>query len=221
MKHSRGGERVRTTGRRWALRLAAIAGAACVAIGNAVSAATPTTTSFADAAMVDGYPRPLHLSGHAVLERNFVPYYEAALYVPAGARRADEILDALTPYRLDLIWLAPALAKDQVQDYWRQSLRAAGASADDFERVAARAEKFVALFEAIKFGDRCRFEYLPDAGLRVSVADHPPALVPGVEFNRLLLRVWLGGSAPPAFRTAINGPSAGAPQQGSRDASSR
>lgn len=157
----------------------------------------------AQAPASDGNGR-LSLAGSATMQRNFVPFYATGLYVPMSVRTADQLLSGLSPCRIQLVWVMPELDVDGVREYWRKALESAAGS-DDYPRVRAQAERLALSMPAARRGQTLVFDYVPDAGMRVLVDDHPVAQLAGVEFNRTLLSVWLGPSAPSDFREALAG----------------
>lgn len=157
---------------------------------------------FAERITVPGVGSNLRLSGAAVLDRNFVPFYTAALYLPASVRNTDQLLSGLSPYRITLIWDIPALDAARVDDYWRKAF-AASAGPEKLDRIKSGVERFLDVFGAARNGQVILFDYIPDAGMRIFVDDKPAGQLAGVEFNTALLSIWLGDKAPREFREAL------------------
>lgn len=158
---------------------------------------------FADRISVPGVGSNLRLSGAAVLDRNFVPFYTAALYLPASVRNSDQLLSGLSPYRITLIWDIPALDAGRVDDYWRKAFADAAGTPEKLARVKTGVERFMDVFGAARNGQVILFDYIPDAGMRIFVDDKPAGQLPGMEFNGVLLSIWLGEKAPRDFREAL------------------
>jgi hypothetical protein len=60
--------------------------------------------------------------------------------------------------------------------------------------------------KAVKKGDVVLLDYLPGAGTRVTVRGEDRGTIPGEDFNRALLRIWLGESpADSALKKAMLG----------------
>lgn len=183
------------------LVLWSLAAGAAQAASPTIVVATPDAPPFPEqVAPSDGGSR-LNLVGSAVLQRNFVSFYSGALYVPLSVRTTEQLLSGLSPCRIQLIWALPELDRDAVQEYWHKALEAA--AGDDFARVRAQAERLTQSLPAAKRGQSVIFDYVPDAGMKVLVDDKPVAHLAGVQFNRTLLGVWLGTSAPPEFRDGL------------------
>lgn len=166
------------------------------------SAATVGGREFPEHISVPGVGTNLRLSGAAVLDRNFVPFYVAALYLPPSVRSTDQLLSGMSPYRVTIVWQIPALDAARVDDYWRKAFTDA-AGADRLPRIRGQVDRFLAIFEGATHGQTVLFDYIPDAGMRVFVDDKPAGQLAGVEFNRVLVSIWLGERAPKDFREAL------------------
>lgn len=165
-------------------------------------AATVSGHEFADRINVPGVGSNLRLSGAAVLDRNFVPFYAAALYLPASVHSLDQLQSGLTAYRVTLVWQIPALDSARVDDYWRKAFSDA-AGPERLSRIKSGVERFLDVFGDARHGQVILFDYIPDAGMRIFVDDKPAGQLAGVEFNSVLLSIWLGEKAPRDFRTAL------------------
>lgn len=170
---------------------------------SSTHAVTVAGHEFADHMSVPGVGSNLRLSGAAVLDRNFVPFYAAALYLPASVRSLDQLRSGLSPYRMIVVWQIPELDEAHVDEYWRKAF-ADAAGPERQGRIKAGIERFVELFGVARHGQVILFDYIPDAGMRVFVDDKPAGQLPGVEFNTVLLSIWLGDKAPREFRTALS-----------------
>jgi len=183
-------------GARIVLGLALLAGSVAAPAGGVDGMEFPNQAPSSDG---QGH---LMLAGSATLQRNFVPFYGAALYVPASVRSVEQLLGGLSPCRIQLVWLTPEMDSDAVREYWRKALEAA-AGDEQAGRVHGQIERLVQAMPAAQRGQRLVFDYVPDAGMKVLVDDRPLVQLAGVEFNRSVLAVWLGATAPADFRAAL------------------
>lgn len=172
-------------------------------LASSADAATVAGHEFADRMNVPGVGNNLRLSGAAVLDRNFVPFYAAALYLPTSVRNLEQLQSGLSPYRMIIVWQIPLLDEAHVAEYWRKAF-ADAAGPDRLGRIKLGVDRFVEIFGAARHGQVILFDYIPDAGMRVFVDDKPAGQLPGVEFNMVLLSIWLGDKAPRDFRTALS-----------------
>lgn len=167
-----------------------------------IRAATIGGHDFADRISVPGVGANLRLSGAAVLDRNFVPFYAAALYLPASVHNLDQLQSGLSPYRVTVVWQIPALDEARVDDYWRKAF-ALAAGPERLKRIQSGVERFVDVFADARHGQVILFDYIPDAGMRIFVDDKPAGQLAGVEFNSALLSIWIGEKSPYEFRSAL------------------
>lgn len=172
-------------------------------VASSADATTVAGHDFAERINVPGVGNNLRLSGAAVLDRNFVPFYAAALYLPSSVRNLDQLQSGLSPYRMVVVWQIPALDEAHVEEYWRKAFTDA-AGAERLGRIKSGVERFVEIFGEARHGQMILFDYMPDAGMRIFIDDKPAAQLPGVEFNMALLSIWLGEKAPRDFRTALS-----------------
>lgn len=171
-------------------------------IAPVIRAATVGGHNFADRINVPGVGTNLRLSGAAVLDRNFVPFYAAALYLPASVHSLDQLQSGLSAYRVTVVWQIPALDETRVDDYWRKAF-AIAAGPERLKRIESGVERFVDVFAGARHGQVILFDYIPDAGMRIFVDDKPAGQLAGVEFNSVLLSIWIGEKSPREFRTAL------------------
>ncbi len=167
-----------------------------------IQAATVGGHEFADRINVPGVGANLRLSGAAVLDRNFVPFYAAALYLPASVHSLDQLQSGLSAYRVVMVWQIPALDETHVDDYWRKAF-ADAAGPERLKRIQSGVGRFVDVFTSARHGQVILFDYIPDAGMRIFVDDKPAGQLAGVEFNSALLSIWIGEKSPREFRTAL------------------
>ncbi len=146
--------------------------------------------------------RPWPLSGSAIVHRSFIPFYGLALHAPMGAAKHEDLAAGLTPMRITLIWYANSLPKDQVVEHFRRQFELA-TDAETLARTASRIEKFLAVLPAAERGKRITIFYTPDGGAKIEVEGGDSAHIAGIEFNRVLLSIWLGPNADSAVRTSL------------------
>lgn len=157
----------------------------------------------AEARFAETEPGPagatLHRIGTATVNRNFLPFYALGLYVPPSVRSLGQLRDALSPYRLSLVWLVPELDAGAAQDYWRRAIETS-AGKDDYPRIQPQVERLAQTFGSARRDQHITFDYVPDAGMRVLVDNQPVAQLAGVEFNRAFLGIWFSDQAVPEVR---------------------
>lgn len=140
----------------------------------------------------DGGPE-LVLNGAGVRTRVFFKVYVGALYLQAKKTGADSALSDTGPKRVSL-HLLREVTSEQLMSSFNDGLRD-NHTAEQLAPVEPRLKEFSAIFasvKAVKPGDVILIDYVPPAGTRVTVNGELKGTVPGEEFNRALLRIWLG-----------------------------
>ncbi|MGD8909562.1 MAG: chalcone isomerase family protein [Chromatiales bacterium] len=112
-------------------------------------------------------------------------------YLPALSDDADAILDADKPRRLQMDMLYSEVAKQKLIDAWNEGF-AANHSAEALAPLSERITRFNEMFETLVAGDQVQLDYLPAQGTRVVINGKERGLIPGQDFNKALLKIWLG-----------------------------
>jgi hypothetical protein len=136
----------------------------------------------------------LQLNGAGVRTRAIFKVYVAGLYVPQKSADAAALLTQKGPRRMAITMLRNVDAETF-----------AGALTDGLKSNHSEAQfaAFKPQIEALnaslkaageaKKGDVIHFEYLPDAGTRVTLNGQPKGSpIPGEDFYTAVLRIWLG-----------------------------
>lgn len=134
---------------------------------------------------------PLKLNGAGVRSKFFVSIYVGALYLPEPRRAAVEILDAVEPRRVAMHFVYDRVEAHKLRDAWEEGF-VENQSAESLAGLRERLERFKALFGDAVAGDVVRFDFAPGQGTQVSFNGTLADTIPGDDFNRALLAVWLG-----------------------------
>ncbi len=165
--------------------------AAATQYGGVVNAVEIKGVSVPDTARIETVDQTLVLNGAGIRKKFFVSVYIGALYLTEKRDSAPAILAADEPRRVAMHFLYSKVEADKLREAWLEGFQA-NVSADQFARVKPSLEKFNAFFgDAVK-GDVILLDYIPGVGTRVSVNGEVKGTIPGAEFNRDLLAVWLG-----------------------------
>ena len=154
----------------------------------------------------------LIINGAGVRKRVFVSVYVGALYLPRKTPSAEAILSAdANPRRLALHVLRDEITAEQLLGSFREGLEANNSPAD-LTGVSAGVRQLNAIFGAVKVmkkGDLIFFDYLPEAGTKVMIGNEVKGTIPGTEFNRALMKIWLGAKPvdPELKKALLGGPS--------------
>ncbi|WP_456377410.1 chalcone isomerase family protein [Thiolapillus sp.] len=133
----------------------------------------------------------LVLNGAGVREKFFFDIYVAALYLPEKKHDAKVILEADRPWRLRMDFLYSEVSREKLNKSWDEGFEA-NAPADQLPGLQERLQKFKTMFTTMHKGDAAVLDYLPGKGVRVTIKDEDKGWIPGADFARALLRVWIG-----------------------------
>ena len=135
----------------------------------------------------------LTLNGAGVRTRFFLKVYVGALYLQKKADSADAVLVDAGAKRVAMHLLRD-LEAEQLLSAFNDGLEKNHTPAE-LARLAPQVKQLEGIFNAVKAakkGDVILLDYLPGAGTRVTVRGEDKGTIAGEEFNRALLRIWLG-----------------------------
>lgn len=133
----------------------------------------------------------LKLNGAGVRTKFIYDIYVAALYLEHTTQDIEQILNAGGAKRIALHFVYDEVSVDKLLEGWNDGFRLNNAPArlDDLQQ---RLEASRHLFQTVHAGDVIYIDYLPDQGTRVTVNGQVKGLIPGADFYRAALKVWLG-----------------------------
>lgn len=166
-------------------------------IGGAVPAVAAEVegVKLADRVRVADNASELVLNGVGVRTRFFFRVYVGALYLTQKSAAAPAIIQDAGARRIALHMLRE-LSAEQFVGALEEGLQKNHA-ADELAKLDAQIKQLRAIFDAVKTakpGDVILIDYLPGAGTRITVNGAVKGTIAGVDFNRALLRIWLGDS---------------------------
>ncbi len=133
----------------------------------------------------------LVLNGAGIREKFFFDIYIAALYLPAKSSNAKQILEADKPWRLSMDFLYSEVEREKLDKGWEEGIEE-NVSAADRKAIRERLDKFKTLFSTMHKGDSAVLDYVPGKGLSVTVKGETKGVIPGADFARSMLSIWLG-----------------------------
>jgi len=135
----------------------------------------------------------LVLNGAGVRTRLIFKIYVGALYLQQKKTAADAVL-ADTGARRIALYLLRDLTSEQLFSALNEGLKSNLASAE-LAKLEPQVKQLEGIFDAIKqakTGDVILLDYVPGSGTRIVVNRDLTETIPGADFNRALLRIWLG-----------------------------
>jgi len=140
---------------------------------------------------LQGMEKPLRLNGAGIRKKLFIDIYVAALYLPELHRRAETLLRRPPPNRVLMHVVYNNVSKAKMDSAWEAGF-SANLTSEDYQRLQARLQQFMAMFKDLERDDQVWLDYLPEEGTRVSINGEMRGVIQGQDFNAALLSVWLG-----------------------------
>jgi len=156
-----------------------------------VFAAEVEGVKLADKVQVGG--SELMLNGAGVRTRIFFRVYVGALYLQKKAGSAEAVLGDAGAKRIAMHMLRD-LTAEQLLNALEEGLRK-NHTPEQLAGLEPQVKQLDGIFRAVKAaksGDAILLDYLPGAGTRITVRGEDKGMIAGEEFNRALLRIWLG-----------------------------
>lgn len=135
----------------------------------------------------------LQLNGAGLRTRLFFKVYVGALYLGEKQHTAAAVLTDAGAKRVTMHMLR-SLSSEKLLEAFDKGLAANNTSAE-LAAMDARIKDFSAIFRTSKQvvkGDVITLDFLPGEGTRVSINGAEKGRIAGAEFNRALLKIWLG-----------------------------
>jgi hypothetical protein len=134
---------------------------------------------------------PLALNGAGVRSKFFVEVYVGALYLSKTSRSVSDILALPGAKRVAMHFLHDEVSQEQLVDGWNEGFKK-NQSEESMKTLGPRIEQFNKLFQTVHKGDVITMDYIPEDGTIVRINGTEKGKVPGADFNRALLEIWLG-----------------------------
>jgi len=154
-------------------------------------AATYKDVSVPDSVAVGG--QSLVLNGMGVRTKFFFKIYVGALYLPEKADTAEAVLAESGPDRI-LMHMTYAVNKEQFADAWNEGFH--DNNPDMSQATQSGLVQFLAYFGSCKKGDVITLDYIPTQGTQISWNGEFKGNIPGEDFHKALLNVFLGPKPP-------------------------
>jgi hypothetical protein len=130
-----------------------------------------------------------------------VKVYLAGLYLQSRSSDANQILQSTERKRL-VLYFFRAADRAQVSSAWRAGLRK---NVTDISPLEGRLDELLAALPDLKAGDSVVFDFANDS-VDVDLVGGARKSIPGLDFARAMLGIWLGPNAPvDALRAGLLG----------------
>jgi hypothetical protein len=172
-----------------------MAGVLLTSLTGTAYAAECRGVNFPEHLQLDG--KELTLNGLGIRKATFlkVHVYVAALYVARPTRDPQAIVAANDPYELTLHFVRNVDA-DDLKKGWGEGF--ARNPTPDLPALQGRIATLSSWMPDVKSGQRLTFVHRPGQGVQVDVAGTAKGTIPGDDFARAFISIWLGAMPPNA-----------------------
>jgi len=133
----------------------------------------------------------LQFNGAGIRSKFVFKVYLAMLYLENPGSDRDQVIADPGAKRLIMHFLYKEVGNDDLVEAWNAGFSGNGTPAQ-LESLSTEIERFNSMFDTVKEGDRIVLDYVPGTGTIVTVAALEKGIIPGKDFNDLLLAIWLG-----------------------------
>jgi len=134
---------------------------------------------------------PLVLNGAGVRKKFFFKIYVGGLYLQTRQSDIQAILKDPGPKRISMHFLYEEVSKEKLIKGWNEGFEN-NTNEADFKNLQERLARFNTLFTDVRKGDIIQLDYLPEQTTQVWINGRLRGTIAGADFNRSLLKVWLG-----------------------------
>ena len=185
-------------------RTAMLSGVLVLAVlGTAAQAKECRGIAFPEHLQVSG--NDLALNGLGMRKATFlkVNVYVGALYVARPSHDPLPLIDPGSPAELILHFVRNVGVGD-LRDAWKEGFEKV--AKDQLPALGARIATLNSWMSSMETGQRLTFTRLPGAGIQVDVNGVVKGTIPGDDFARALLTIWLGPNPPnPELKSGLLG----------------
>jgi len=163
----------------------------CAGVIISAQAATYKDVTVPDTVTVGG--QPLVLNGMGLRTKFFFKIYVGALYLPQKATITEAVMAESGPDRI-LMHMIYDVSKEQFADAWNDGFHANNPGMTG--GLQSDLAQFLAYFGSSKKGDVITMDYIPGKGTQISWNGAFRGNIPGEDFHKALLNVFLGPKPP-------------------------
>lgn len=145
--------------------------------------------TLADQVQVGG--QTLLLNGAGLRSKFFVSVYVGGLYLAVKSSDVKEILAMPGPKRIAMYFIYDEISESKIRGAWLEGFRDNN-SDEVMEQMQSKIEAFNSFWPTIKSGDIALVDYLPGKGTQISLNGEVRGIIPGENFHKAVLRIWLG-----------------------------
>ncbi len=131
------------------------------------------------------------LNGAGIRKKFFIKVYVGALYLQTRSHDVESILKMEGAKRVSMHFVHSKVSVEKIIDGWNKGF-SANLTSEELASLQGQLARFNALFRTVRKGDVIHIDFIPGRGTEVWLNNIKMGTVPGVDFYRALLKVWLG-----------------------------
>lgn len=175
----------------------------CMALAGTAAARDCDGVSFPE--QIQAHGQTLTLNGLGLRKATIfgIKVYVGALYLPHATGDAAAILASQQPVELELRFVFHVSA-GQLRDAWQEGFEKSAPG--ELRRLQSRIAQLNGWMKAVGSGQRMTFLRIPGVGIQYSLDGAVQGTIPGDDFAKAFLAIWLGSSPPnPELRSGLLG----------------
>ena len=133
----------------------------------------------------------LQFNGAGIRSKFVVKVYLAMLYLENPHQESQAVIADPGAKQLIMHFLYKKVGKEDLVEAWNAGFAGNGSPAQ-LEALKAEIDSFNVMFAEVKKDERVVLDYVPGKGTIVTINNAEKGIIPGKEFNDLLLSIWLG-----------------------------
>ena len=146
---------------------------------------------FPDTVTLPGTDTALQLNGIGYRKKFIIKVYIGALYVENRANSRDEVIAQSGPNRVLMHFVYDEVSGEKLVDAWNDGFES-NMTSEQLKALQERINMFNAMFTTVNENDVIMLDYVPGTGTRVTIKGDDKGVIPGEDFNKALLDIWLG-----------------------------
>ncbi len=177
----------------------------CLCTGQAAAAAARECDGVSFPQSIQARGEKLTLNGLGLRKATIfgIKVYVGALYLPRPTADANAILDSRDPAQIDLAFVFRATA-GQLRSAWQEGFEKSAPG--ELASLQSRIDQLNGWMDGVHSGQKMSFLRIPGAGIQYSLDGVVKGTIPGGDFARAFLAIWLGASPPsPQLRAGLLG----------------
>ena len=135
--------------------------------------------------------KTLVLNGTGVIKKFLFKVYAIGLYLEKKSSDENELLNQDKPYIIRLHFVRDDIPAENIIEAWNAGFEKS--TDKKITPIKKEIEQFNSYFtETIRENNVFQFEYIPGTGTRVLINNQLKGTIPGWQFKKALLSIWIG-----------------------------